>query len=60
MKLEDLKRKGGECYKSFCNNYDTQSSNFKHRKNGDQIVKLSNPGINIEEDFKKHFSDICN
>ena len=23
-------------------------------------MKLSNPGVNIEEDFKKHLSDICN
>lgn len=60
LQLEDLKKNGGEYYKSFCSNYDTQASTFKCGKNGDQAVKLLNPGVNMEGDFNKLLTNICN
>ncbi|XP_015763634.1 PREDICTED: zinc finger protein 862-like [Acropora digitifera] len=60
LQLEDLKKNVGECYKSFSSNYDTQTGNFKCGKNGDQVVKLSNTGVNMEGHFNKLLTDICN
>ena len=56
--LEDLKD-GGKCYTSFCDNYDTQSNTIKCGKNGEQMVKLQNPGVNMEECFHSLLSNIC-
>lgn len=47
LKLEDLKRKEGECYNSFCNNYDTQSSNFK-------CAKKRRPNREAVKSWRKH------
>ena len=60
LQLEDLKKNVGECYKSFSNNYDSQTGNFKCGKNGDQVVQLSNTGVNMKGDFNKLLTGICN
>ena len=40
LQVESLKD-GGECYKSFCSKYDTQSQNFTCGKNGQQVFTLA-------------------
>lgn len=58
LQVESLKD-GGECYKSFCSKYDTQSKNFTCGKNGQQVFTLLNTGVNCEGNFNRLLSNIC-